>query len=131
MRLFPPIQDAVDAVIGEPNRIGDFLQEQRKSASKEQETGQEPQAPPYTEPIVDISEAIRSTSDASAKNEERYQNRNFRVSIAGVIAVVAYTTVAAIQSCTMHKTYNEIVKQTPKISQAAGAATDLPPFSAR
>jgi hypothetical protein len=38
-------------------------------------------------------------------------------------AVIVYTIVASMQLRTMNKSYTEIAKQTPRIAEAAGAAT--------
>ena len=127
MRLFRPVQDVVDALLAELRIIGDSLQKQRKTESEDQQSGEESKTPPYTQPIVDISEVIRSTSASSETNERRYQNRNLLVSIAGVVAVIAYTTVAALQGCIMHRTYREIKAQTAAAQDAANAAATAPP----
>ena len=92
--------------------LGNGTGERAEATRKNNEASQEKVPPPYVQPIVDISEAIDCDAKTAAANEPRYQNRTFWLSVAGVVAVVAYTTVAAFQWCTMNRTYGEIQAQT-------------------
>jgi hypothetical protein len=78
--------------------------------------------PPVVRAILDVPYPIKTKQETS-KIERWLKGWKTLVETGTMIAVIAYTVVAARQLRTMNNSYTEIVKQTPKIAEAAGAAT--------
>jgi hypothetical protein len=98
MRLFGAFQDSV---LSQIKRIADVLQARAESERENSQTAKPEQDvdPSLANAVLDVSKSIRSTYRTAARSEDRYQCRNLIVAIVGVLSVVAYTTVAYIQSC--------------------------------
>lgn len=119
-------------LLAELRRIGDAIgvlqadaQQQIESvnASKERDEQKEEVRPIWLDDV--LAKYDQAEGDQTARDERHYriQNSIRWATWCAFIAATFYGGVAALQWRTMNESYKEIAKQTPKIAEAAGAAS--------
>jgi len=104
MRLPHPVQKAFDLLLVELRHIGETLQALGQTIDKKNAADQkasEPQLIPRAE--LEIPESVITEHRSDATESKRREKWKLRVEWAALLAVLAYTTVAALQWWEIHK----------------------------
>lgn len=97
-------------------------QQSRRTSEELQAAKEKPDPTPEIRSILNTLQRIEDRQGTANESQGRHQRRNLIAQWSGVLAIVAYTSVAAWQGCTMSRTLKEIQKQTPKLAESADAA---------
>lgn len=107
MRLFRPLQSAIDTVVAELKRIGDSLQKQAETKGKTETTEDKPEpVTPVINAVLNVPQSMVSKHEADTTQTNIREDKKLFWERLTFVAIVLYTTVAALQWCANNKAAN-------------------------